>query len=1436
MLPNRDGCGCTDILAFNFDAAAIHDDSSCSYAPAATAYMYDERNATADFETVSGCYAIGPPGVRPLVKNCAISGNLPYHFGGKRYSLNDCSFAQEDSACYEVIDNWNQGSMDVEHTFGPWQQLEISGPAVVGGATFDGAVVGLNPVPVGLPWPSPITQPWGTWGAIENGAAIQMAPFATNVAPVNCQTCQTCQLTIFDSTFTKMYAGSIHPFSGADSAPELSSQTGFGGAVFQFGSVFSSTGTPTCGGKEQTMTVLRSTFDSNSAFSSGGAIYQGAGGSMNVSLSNFISNTAMYGNGGAIYTGGTLIVWRSTFTSNEASRGGAIYVAKNGVLAILLCLFAFNTGASGGAVGTAIGSSVTISLSGFASNSATDGSGAHLYLDGPESFAIRDVPFTPFVPGSSSVSASGLGSCEIHPCPLGHGCSYTNYSLACAPCASGTVGVDGIRCSLCQPGEEPNANQTQCKPCSGATISQFGVECVQCDDVVDQEKTSCSECQAGKEPNGDRTACVNCVGATFSTSGTCRTCDQPNVVDAAHITCTKCSPGEEPNTNWTQCLACLGNTFSQFGNDCTACAPGLASNSNHTACDDLNECITKNGGCDPISTCQGQNGGVCSDPSKTTATTCNALNATWMPDCSKGCTNLEGSYRCGVCPNGFIKSDIFDNVTSRLMGSLCVSPPPPPAGSSETNVLPSATMQITASAAALQQGSKAQLQLVAALQADLAASLGVDPSEITISNINAAGSRRRVLQSGGTAVEFEFVIDSPDASAQDLLATLKQQLQNSSSPLMTGSVSELGYSIPAAQADALSFTFTCPPGTIQGAGTTCQLCPQMPKAQYTDDSETCKQCPVNQQVNAKGTGCSCADGHYDASLGPLICYAVGESWAAADFGAAVAGQTDCSNCPALCMPCGELASCVSCTGGIATLNAGAATSEDSKSAAIGLAPTNGIVGPLAMFVCPSNGCLAQNAAGNNGSWLSPCEKGYVGALCSACDTDANFVKDGATCDACADSASPEYFAWLVAIVVVATVIFCAANKLNSEKAQDVMVSEPEPPPEQEPEDATSTAANKTKAAKALATSNTASAVAGAVAASVADKLKSGGNGSGDVASIVALSMVQVKILIGVFQISSELPTVLQIDYPESFNQLLTAVGVLMVDIFEVFKLDCVSPLSLHTRFVCVMLMPPVCIGLVQLLRVFANCRISNGSTYAEGADQTSEPSVVQRKAANRSKADYRSAFVVVLLYPLLCRTCFRMYACKELSETEGWHPDDFTIACNDSVHYFFLLLATIGVIVYPIGIPAGFMFILHRDKRKTDAGGTPSASLEFLRVDYKPDCYYYECVTLAEKLLITGLLSFVEQGSIFQTFCGSCIAFYFFGHALYTWPFVHAMDNVLKIVAEAQLFLTLLIRCDFLTLNPPLPPSFKAAKACLVSDSEPDPGAAAISASSCAPS
>ena len=64
---------------------------------------------------------------------------------------------------------------------------------------------------------------------------------------------------------------------------------------------------------------------------------------------------------------------------------------------------------------------------------------------------------------------------------------------------------------------------------------------------------------------------------------------------------------------------------------------------------------------------------------------------------------------------------------------------------------------------------------------------------------------------------------------------------------------------------------------------------------------------------------------------------------------------------------------------------------------------------------------------------------------------------------------------------------------------------------------------------------------------------------------------------------------------------------------------------------------------------------------------------------------------------------------------------------------------------------------------------------------------------MLEKLILTGLLIFIDQGSTFQAFCGGIVAFSFFAVQCSTAPFVSMTGNLLKAVAEAQLFITLLI-------------------------------------------
>ena len=70
---------------------------------------------------------------------------------------------------------------------------------------------------------------------------------------------------------------------------------------------------------------------------------------------------------------------------------------------------------------------------------------------------------------------------------------------------------------------------------------------------------------------------------------------------------------------------------------------------------------------------------------------------------------------------------------------------------------------------------------------------------------------------------------------------------------------------------------------------------------------------------------------------------------------------------------------------------------------------------------------------------------------------------------------------------------------------------------------------------------------------------------------------------------------------------------------------------------------------------------------------------------------------------------------------------------------------------------------------------------------------YFECIVLVEKLILTGLLIFCAQGTVFQAFGGCCVAFGFFAVQTRCWPYRNTGDNWLKCVAEVQLSLTLLV-------------------------------------------
>ena len=116
-------------------------------------------------------------------------------------------------------------------------------------------------------------------------------------------------------------------------------------------------------------------------------------------------------------------------------------------------------------------------------------------------------------------------------------------------------------------------------------------------------------------------------------------------------------------------------------------------------------------------------------------------------------------------------------------------------------------------------------------------------------------------------------------------------------------------------------------------------------------------------------------------------------------------------------------------------------------------------------------------------------------------------------------------------------------------------------------------------------------------------------------------LVGMKVLIGLLQVTTELPDTLNLRYPEQFASLLQAMKVLMLDVFDIFSIHCIKPLSLHAKFVVVMLLPCAGIAIIQAIAVIA--------TYRMGG--LSEDEKVARLAEISSKRAYRSFFVIFML-------------------------------------------------------------------------------------------------------------------------------------------------------------------------------------------------------------
>lgn len=201
---------------------------------------------------------------------------------------------------------------------------------------------------------------------------------------------------------------------------------------------------------------------------------------------------------------------------------------------------------------------------------------------------------------------------------------------------------------------------------------------------------------------------------------------------------------------------------------------------------------------------------------------------------------------------------------------------------------------------------------------------------------------------------------------------------------------------------------------------------------------------------------------------------------------------------------------------------------------------------------------------------------------------------------------------------------------------------------------------------------------------------------------------------------------------------------------------------------------------------------------------------------------------------------------------------DYTVSCDSSEYRFGFIWACVMVLVYPIGCPAYYFYLLYGVRHEIQcrnrngegdvsfSGSTNRStndnaslngedrengedlelseesrlkqekllSLRFLYESYHPHYWWWEIAETTQRLLLTGILVLIAQGSAIQIVVGALLTLTFLQlYARYE-PFTDDFVLSIKIVSFWQIFfvfwIALLIKADFPSM------SFHSLGVCLV--------------------
>ena len=248
-------------------------------------------------------------------------------------------------------------------------------------------------------------------------------------------------------------------------------------------------------------------------------------------------------------------------------------------------------------------------------------------------------------------------------------------------------------------------------------------------------------------------------------------------------------------------------------------------------------------------------------------------------------------------------------------------------------------------------------------------------------------------------------------------------------------------------------------------------------------------------------------------------------------------------------------------------------------------------------------------------------------------------------------------------------------------------------------------------------------------------------------SLVASLMVTVKTLIGFFQIVTEVEEVFIMELPVKAVRFIKSFSWLDLSVSDLIQLECVGLGGYLNELKLTAAVPPLILFFLAAYALIneAVAEKKRGWKLAQGTSLRFLPSAL---------------FVTFLVVPDVSSLAFRSFRCECFGD-ESWLRADYSLQCSTggcaTEHFtdeYIRTRRTAWAVlwVYALGVPCGYALLLFYKRRAImEQVCTPLAdALAFLHSDFKPSCYWWELINLAQKLFVVGFATLIMPGNMMQ--------------------------------------------------------------------------------------